>query len=125
MAMAMPASEWLNSPARRLQGGTIAALADATLQGAMLTTAPAGTALAGIDLKVNFLRPVEGDGRDLEAEAEVEHRGRTLAIARGRVTNADGKPVMLATGTGMYLPGRRADLSGEAELAARQAASGP
>jgi uncharacterized protein (TIGR00369 family) len=115
--MTMPASEWLSSPARRLQGGAITALADATLQGAMLTTVPAGTALAGLDIKVNFLRPVDGDGRELGAVAEVEHSGRTLAIARGRVTNADGKPVMLATGTGMYLPGRAADLSGEIELA--------
>ena len=110
--MRMPASAWLESPARRLQGGTIAMLADATMQIAVLTTAPAGTAVAGLDLKVNFLRPVSGDGADLVARAEVEHSGRTLAIARGRVENAEGKPVMLATGSAMYLPGRAADLSG-------------
>jgi acyl-CoA thioesterase len=115
--MRMPASPWLESPARRLQGGTIAMLADSTLQIAALTTAPAGTAVAGLDLKVNFLRPVSGDGADLVARAEVEHSGRTLAIARGRVENAEGKPVMLATGSAMYLPGRAADLSSEEELA--------
>ena len=114
--MRMPASAWLESPARRLQGGTIAMLADSTLQIAALTTAPAGTAVAGLDLKVNFLRPVSGDGADLVARAEVEHSGRTLAIARGRVENAEGKPVMLATGSAMYLPGRAADLSSEAEI---------
>lgn len=112
----MPASEWLNSPARRLQGGTITMLADTALMTAVLTTAPAGTAVAGVDLKVNFLRPVSGDGAELIARAEVEHSGRTLAIARGRVENAEGKPVMLATGTAMYLPGRAADLGADVEL---------
>jgi uncharacterized protein (TIGR00369 family) len=112
----MPASEWLNSPARRLQGGTIAMLADFALLTAVMTTTPPGTAIAGLDLKVNFLRPVLADGRDLVAHAEVAHAGRTLAITRGRVENADGKPVVLATGTAMLLPGRPAALGGDVEL---------
>lgn len=112
----MPASEWLNSPAGRLQGGTITMLADTALMTAVLTTAPAGTAIAGLDLKVNFLRPVSGDGADLLARAQVEHSGRTLAIARARVENSEGKPVMLATGTAMYLPNRPADLGADVEL---------
>ena len=114
--MRMPASEWLNSPARRLQGGTITMLADATLLTAALTTAPAGTAIAGLDLKVNFLRPVPGDGGELRAAGEVVHSGRTLAISRGRVDNSEGKPVMLATGSAMYLPGRPASLGADVEL---------
>ncbi|MQA75890.1 MAG: hotdog fold thioesterase [Solirubrobacterales bacterium] len=112
----MPASEWLNSPARRLQGGTIAMLAEQAMIIAALTTSPAGTAIAGVDLKANFLRPVQGDGGELVAEARVEHAGRTLAISRARVTNAEGKPVLLATGTAMYLPGRPANLGPEIEL---------
>ena len=112
----MPATEWLQSPARRLQGGTIVMLADTAMMIAVLTTAPAGTAIAALDLKANFLRPVPGDGRDLTARAVVEHTGRTLAISRTRIENADGKPVMLATGTAMYLPGRPASLGAETEL---------
>lgn len=113
---AMPCSEWLASPARRLQGGTIAMLADFAMNIAVLTTAPAGTAIAGVDLKVNFLRPVPSDDRDLIAEAEVEHSGRTLAISRCKVSNADGKPVLLATGTAMYLPGQEMALGADVEL---------
>jgi uncharacterized protein (TIGR00369 family) len=112
----MPASEWLNSPAGRLQGGTIVMLADQAMLTAVLTTAPAGTAIAGLDLKANFLRPVFGDGGELVARAEVVHSGRTLAIARTRVDNAEGKPVLLATGSAMYLPGRPASLGPEVEL---------
>jgi uncharacterized protein (TIGR00369 family) len=112
---AMPASEWLNSPARRLQGGAIAMLADAAMVGAVQTTAPAGTAIAPLDVKVNFLRPVEGDGSKLTAEGRVEHAGRRIAISRAEITDAEGRRVALATGSSMYLPGHPADL-GDIEL---------
>jgi uncharacterized protein (TIGR00369 family) len=112
----LPASEWLASPTRLLQGGTIAMLADTAMMLAVLTTAKAGTAVAGLDLKVNYLRPVAPDGRDLTARATVEHSGRTLAISRARIENSEAKPVALATGTAMYLPGRAASLDPEVEL---------
>src|SRR4051812_39200438 len=111
----MPCSEWLASPTGRLQGGTIAMLAEFAMLGAVETTAPAGLARAGLDLKVNFLRPVPpGDG-DLEARGEIVHSGRTLAITRSTVTSPEGKAVALATGSSIYLPGRPASL-GEVEL---------
>jgi uncharacterized protein (TIGR00369 family) len=113
--MRLPASEWLNSPAHRVQGGAIALLADAALAGAVATTAAAGTAVASIDVKVNFLRPVQGDGRDMVAKARVEHSGRTLAIANAELFNADGQRVAIATGSSMYLPDHPAAL-GEIEL---------
>jgi uncharacterized protein (TIGR00369 family) len=113
----LPASPWLTSPTGLLQGGTIAMLADFAMLIAVETTIEAGVAFAGLDLKVNYLRPAPPDGRDLTARAEVVHRGRTLAITRADVTNADGKPVALATGSSIYLPNRRASL-GELELAA-------
>jgi uncharacterized protein (TIGR00369 family) len=111
----MPASEWLASPTGLLQGGAIAMLADFAMLGAVQTTAPPGLAFAGLDLKVNFLRPVSPNEEPLEARGEVVHAGRTLAITRARVTNDEGKPVMLATGSSIYLPGRPASL-GEVEL---------
>jgi uncharacterized protein (TIGR00369 family) len=111
----LPSSQWLTSPLRMLQGGTIAMLADHAMLGAMQTTAPAGLAFAGLDLKVNYLRPVLPDGRDLTARAEIVHAGRTLTVTSCRVENADRKPVALATGSAMFLPGRPASL-GEVEL---------
>jgi uncharacterized protein (TIGR00369 family) len=111
----LPATEWLASPARRLQGGVIAMQADFAMLAAAETLAPPDVAIAGLDLKANFLRPVAPDGSDLTARAEVIHSGRTIAITRAAVTNAEGKPVLLATGSAMYLPGRPASL-GEVEL---------
>jgi uncharacterized protein (TIGR00369 family) len=121
--MRLPATEWLTSPARTVQGGVIAMLADMAMGIAVETTAPAGTAIAGLDLKVNYLRPALPDGRELTARASVTHKGRTLVITRAEVENADGKRVALATGSAMYLPGRPADL-GEVELAAQAEESG-
>ncbi|HSI81271.1 MAG TPA: hotdog fold thioesterase [Solirubrobacterales bacterium] len=115
--MRMPATEWLNSPVARLQGGTLAMLADMTMGCAAVTTAAPGTAIAGLDLKVNYLRPVLADGRDLVARATLVHSGRTLAISQARIENADGKPVALATGTAMHLPDCPVTLGADVELA--------
>ena len=81
---ALPASQWLCPPTGKVQGGVIAMLADAALATAITTVTPARTAMASIDLKVNFLRP----------------------------GIADGRQVALATGSAILLPGRPASLSG-------------
>jgi uncharacterized protein (TIGR00369 family) len=114
----MPCTEWLASPTGKLQGGAIAMLADFAMLIAVETTTAAGVAFAGLDLKVNFLRPVAPDAGELTARAEVVHAGRTLAITRATVTNAGGMAVLLATGSSIYLPGRPATL-GEVELSGR------
>ena len=100
----MPASEWLNSPLARVQGGAIAWLADSALSCAAQTVVPAGMTYLTLDLKVNFLRPVTADGTDLTAYGKVVHRGRTLAIANAEVINAEGKKVAFASGTIMLRP---------------------
>jgi uncharacterized protein (TIGR00369 family) len=110
--MALPCSRWLSTSAGTVQGGFTAMLAEAALGAAVFSTVPAGTATATLDLKVNYLRPVFPDGEDLTAKARVLHSGRTIAVAGARLENAEGKPVALATGSSMFLPGRPADLAG-------------
>ena len=63
-----------------------------------------------IDLKVNFVRPVAPDGRELHAHGRIRHAGRTIAIAEADVRNADGKVVAVATGSAMLLAARSAAL---------------
>ena len=101
-----PATEWLNSPARALYGGAIAWIVDTALAVAVHTTVPAKAVFAPLDLKVNFVRPVFPDLRDLTAEATVTHRGRSLAVATCELRNADGKPVAVGTSSSIILPGR-------------------
>jgi uncharacterized protein (TIGR00369 family) len=102
----MPASPWLASPAPVLYGGAIAMLADAALSSAVMTTSPAGSSFAPLDLRVNYLRPVLPDGGLMSARATVVHRGRSMAVATAEVANEDGKRIALATSSNMLLPGR-------------------
>jgi uncharacterized protein (TIGR00369 family) len=108
----LPCSKWLSTSAGTIQGGFTAMLAESAMGSAAFSTAPAGTAIATLDFKVNYLRPVFPDGEDLTARARILHRGRTLVIAAADITNSEGKPVALATGSSMYLPGRPANLVG-------------
>jgi len=102
----MPASEWLTSPLRTVQGGAIAMLGHAAFATAVTTTLDAGSAYRPVDVKVNFLRPVFADGGELTAHGTVTHRGRTLAVATADVFGTDGKKVATATGSTMILPER-------------------
>lgn len=108
----LPCSKWLSTSAGTVQGGFTAMLAESAIGTAVFTTAEPGTAIATLDLKVNYLRPVFPDGERLVARAGILHRGRTLAITAAEIANAEGKQVALATGSCMYLPGRPANLIG-------------
>ena len=111
VTFAMPATRWLCAPPPgRLQGGTVALIAETAASAAIQTTLPAGTALAPVDLKVNYLRPAAADGRELLASGRVMHRGRRTAVATSEVVDADGRRVALATASAMVLPGRPAAL---------------
>ena len=102
----LPASGWLCSPLGKIEGGCIALLADTVLATAVQTTLPARTSYAPLDLKVNFLRPVDPDGRDLLGRARIVHRGKTIAIANAELFDADDRRIAVATGTSMILPDR-------------------
>jgi uncharacterized protein (TIGR00369 family) len=108
----LPCSKWLSTSAGTIQGGFTAMLAESALTSAAFSTAAADTAVAALDFKVNYLRPVFPDGKDLTARSRILHRGRTLVIAAAEITNSEGKQVALATGSSMYLPGRPANLQG-------------
>lgn len=108
---ALPATEWLTAPPPgRVQGGGVALLAEAALTAAIQTTVPAATALAPIDLKINYLRPLAADGRVATAHGEVIHAGRRIAVGNSEVLDADGRRIAVATGSAMLLPGRPASL---------------
>jgi len=100
---AMPLSGWLATPFGWPQGGFIVVLADLALALATQTTLAKGEGMASVDIKVNFLRPVAGDGSTLEARAKVVHRGRSLTVGTAEILGADGRPVALATGSAALL----------------------
>jgi uncharacterized protein (TIGR00369 family) len=101
----LPASAWLTSPTGLIQGGAIALLGDTVMAMAAQSTCPPRTTATPLDLKVNYVRPVPADGRELIGRGAVTHRGRTMAIATAEIDNADGKRVAVATGTALIRPG--------------------
>jgi uncharacterized protein (TIGR00369 family) len=101
----MPASEWFCTGFGTFYGGIVALFLDGGINTAVTTTLPAATSFGTLDLKVNFLRPVRPDGSELTARAKVVHRGRTVAVSRAEVEDADGRVVAVATSSAMLLPG--------------------
>jgi uncharacterized protein (TIGR00369 family) len=100
-SLAMPASTWFCTGFGAFYGGALCAFADAAINAAVTTTLPPGTSFGTLDLKVQFLRPVTPDGRELTARATVEQRGRTIAVSTARIDDADGRRVAMATGSAM------------------------
>jgi uncharacterized protein (TIGR00369 family) len=100
---ALPLSDWLATPFGWPQGGFIVLLSDLALALAVQTTLAPGERMASVDIKVNFLRPVAGDGGLIEARARIVHRGRSLAVSTAEVVAADGRTVALATGSAALL----------------------
>jgi uncharacterized protein (TIGR00369 family) len=110
----MPATEWFCTAARGFYGGALALQADLAMNGALTTILGPGTAFGTLDLKVNYLRPVNPDGRELIATARVVHGGKKVAVTTAEITDADGKWVAVASSSAMILPGR--SWAPEAEL---------
>jgi uncharacterized protein (TIGR00369 family) len=98
VVFALPAHRCLQQENGTIFGGAIALLAKSATAGAVQAAARAGTRFRALDLKVNFLRPVDVDGMELRAEGKVRHRGRRLVIADTTVTHR-GRTVATATGT--------------------------
>jgi uncharacterized protein (TIGR00369 family) len=99
----LPASPWLCAPPPgRVQGGMVALLAEAAMEAALQTQAPPTTTYGPVDLKINYLRPLASDGREARADARAVHAGRRIAVASAEVTDADGRPIAVATGSGLF-----------------------
>jgi uncharacterized protein (TIGR00369 family) len=71
-----------------VHGGVLAALADTAAAMAAYTAAPRGTAIATIELKINYLRPVPG-GR-IRARAQVLRAGRNFIVAECEILDDKG-----------------------------------
>ena len=71
-----------------VHGGILASLADTTAAIAAYSTVPSGTAIATVELKINYLEPVPG-GR-IRAEARVLRTGRNFVVTECEIYNESG-----------------------------------
>ena len=70
-----------------LQGGVIAALADEAVAYALFGLVPEGEMITTVEMKINFLAPVQ-EG-DIEAQAHITKRGRTISLGDVEVHQGD------------------------------------
>jgi uncharacterized protein (TIGR00369 family) len=98
VVFAVTPAEFHYNPIGVVHGGLAATLLDSAMGCAVQTTLPTGMAYTTLEVKVNFARPMTRDTGRVLAEANVVHRGRTVATAEGRVFAEDsGK--LIAHGT--------------------------
>ncbi|MEM7309640.1 MAG: PaaI family thioesterase [Planctomycetota bacterium] len=64
----------------RVHGGVLTTLADSSAVYALLPGLPDGKSMTSVEFKLNFLRPVQIGGADIEAHARVVQRGRRVAL---------------------------------------------
>ena len=103
IAFAMPAGPWLRNEFGKVYGGALTLLAKSAAAAAVQSTAGHGTGYTALDIKINFLRAVPADGRELRATGSVLHRGKRLAIATADVMHGDDRVAVL-TGTTALTP---------------------
>ena len=87
-----------------VHGGVLATLIDTATFWAVYMRIPQDAGLVNIDLKLNYLKPVE-DGL-LTAESRAIRSGRSVSYAEARVWDANRVLVAHGTSTLMQLPGR-------------------
>lgn len=78
--------EFLNSQGF-LQGGIISALADEAVAYALFSLVPEGEMISTVEMKINFLAPVQQGA--IEARAHITKRGRTISLGDVEVTQGD------------------------------------
>src|SRR5215208_5631970 len=95
-------AEFHYNPIGVVHGGLAATLLDSATGCAVQTTLPAGVGYTTLELKTNFVRAITRDTGRVLCEAEVVHRGGTIATAEARLrAESDGK--LLAHGTSTCL----------------------
>ena len=77
------------NPFGRVQGGAIASILDASCAWASLSMVPDGRGVATVDLKANYVEPVEPD-QNLVAVGVTIKMGNRLGFAESRLTQEPG-----------------------------------
>jgi len=91
------ASEEHLNPEGTVHGGIAATLLDTCMGLAVRSTLKKGYALATLEFKIAFLRPITKETGVLRAEGKLLTRGRRVGAAEGRLTDSNGR--LLAHGT--------------------------
>jgi len=84
-------AEYHYNPFATVHGGIACTLLDSAMTAAVLSTLPIGAACSTVEIKTNFIRPITSKTGTIYCHAELVHAGSTIAMASGRIADADGK----------------------------------
>ncbi len=104
--VAMPSGESLTQEYGVVHGGLLATLADTAAVYALHPFLEPGERMTSIELKVNFLAPATPARGELVATSTVVRRGRTIAVTRVDVRQADHE-VLTGLFTYIIVPAER------------------
>jgi uncharacterized protein (TIGR00369 family) len=102
--MNLPPAEHLYSQFSAVHGGMTAVLLDSAMGCAVQTTLPVGQAFTTLELKISFLRAMTAASGLLHATGQVQHAGRRIAAAEGRVVDAQDRLCATSTTTCLVFP---------------------
>lgn len=87
------------NPSGAVHGGYAATLLDTAVGCAIHSTLAAGKGFTTLELKVNYIRAMTDKTGPVRAEGKVISVGGQVAVAEGRITDANGKLYAYATTT--------------------------
>jgi uncharacterized protein (TIGR00369 family) len=87
------------SPAGKVHGGVISGFFDFACGAAVFTTMAKGDFCSTVELKVNYLKPINLDDR-IVGKTNVVFRGKKICVVHGFIfVNGDEEPSAMVTGT--------------------------
>jgi uncharacterized protein (TIGR00369 family) len=97
-------AEYHDNPMGTVHGGFAATLLDSAMGSAVMSTLDDTELYVTVDLHVHLVRPMTAASGALTATGRIIHRGKRIATAEGRLTDARDKLVAHATTTCAIAP---------------------
>lgn len=92
------------NPSGAVHGGYAATLLDSAVGCAVHSMLPQGKGFTTLELKINYIRAMTDQTGPVRAEGKVVTVGGQVAVAEGRITDANGKLYAHATTTCLIFP---------------------
>ncbi|HKI49531.1 MAG TPA: PaaI family thioesterase [Desulfobacteria bacterium] len=90
-AFELDPGEYHYNPFSTVHGGVLSTLLDSAMTASVLTTLPKGLTCTTVEIKVNFIRPVDQNTGLIRCEARPIHVGNRLATVEGRIRDTEGR----------------------------------
>jgi uncharacterized protein (TIGR00369 family) len=99
-------SERFFNPIGSIHGGWAATILDSAMGCAVHSTLKAGFGYTTVEMKLNYVRPIQPASGLCRCEGRIVHRGATIATSEGKLFDEKGRLLAHGTETCMIFPTR-------------------